>query len=60
LLSKSNKKTRSGYNPNGDDRKKVNRSDRRMVRTYLAEGKYDSVPSEQKIKRATNSENFTN
>jgi len=37
--------------PNRDDRKQVNRNDRRKAREYLAEGEYEAVPSEQRLKK---------
>lgn len=37
--------------PNSDDRKYVNRADRKKVREYLAGGQYEAVPSAQKLKK---------
>ena len=37
--------------PNRDDRKHVNRSDRKKIKECLAEGQYEDVPSEQKLKK---------
>ena len=49
-MSKSNKRG-GNLGPSGDDRKKVNRSDRREVKNYLAEGKYEVLPKKQKLNR---------
>jgi hypothetical protein len=49
-VSKS-KNTVKAFGPNGDDRKQANRVDRKKTKEFLAEGQYEAVPSEQKLRK---------